>query len=103
MAMALRFRRTLKIAPGVRLNLTKTGVSARIGPRGTGVTVGTRGTTVSAGIPGTGLHASQKLKANRTQPVQQPIERDPPAPKKLGFLGWLGVGVIIAGIVWLII
>ena len=32
--MPFRFRRTLKIAPGVRLNLSKSGVSTSLGARG---------------------------------------------------------------------
>ncbi|MCE5191999.1 MAG: DUF4236 domain-containing protein [Actinomycetia bacterium] len=59
--MAIRFRRTMKIAPGVRLNLTKKGASVRVGGMGFGVTMGTSGTRVSAGIPGTGLSATRKL------------------------------------------
>ena len=59
--MAIRFRRTMKIAPGVKLNLGKKGASVRVGGKGFGVTAGTSGTRVSAGIPGTGLYATQKV------------------------------------------
>jgi hypothetical protein len=101
--MPLRFRRTLKIAPGVRINLTKTGISARVGPRGAGVTVGTSGTTVSAGIPGSGLHVSQKLKksaAPSNEVTSVPVSEG--SAKGLGFFGWLGVLVIMLGLLWLI-
>ncbi len=54
----LRFRRTIKIAPGVRLNIGKTGVSTSVGVRGANVTFGRRGTTSTVGIPGTGLSYS---------------------------------------------
>jgi hypothetical protein len=95
--MAFRFRRSVKIAPGVRLNLTKTGVSALVGPRGAGVTMGTSGTTVSAGLPGTGLHVSKKLKPAATKPDAGPASAvpDPVPPPQgaagLGFFGWSGV------------
>ncbi|PZX40635.1 uncharacterized protein DUF4236 [Roseinatronobacter thiooxidans] len=99
--MAFRFRRTMKIAPGVRLNLTKTGVSARVGPRGAGVTVGTSGTTVSAGIPGSGLHVSEKItrRAKQTK-VQTAAYELHDAGTKLGFFGWVGVATVTSLIVW---
>ena len=59
--MSLRFRRTKKIAPGVRLNFGKKGVSVRLGGRGFGVTLGMTGARVSAGIPGTGLYMTKRL------------------------------------------
>jgi hypothetical protein len=53
--MAFRFRRSFRVLPGIRLNLSKSGVSASFGIRGAHVTVGPRGTTTSVGLPGTGL------------------------------------------------
>lgn len=99
--MAFRFRRTMKIAPGVRLNLSKTGVSARVGPRGAGLTVGKSGTTVSAGIPGSGLHTSQKLTAGKSGARNHP-PAVPPDQQKLGFFGWIGVFAVVAGLIWVL-
>ena len=88
--MAFRFRRTMKIAPGVRLNLTKTGISARVGPKGAGVTVGTSGTTVSAGIPGTGLHVSEKVKTPKgTRTPSKTVSVNTKQPSKRSNLSWL--------------
>lgn len=53
--MGFRFRRTLKIAPGVKLNLSKSGPSLSLGPRGAKYTTGPRGDRATVGIPGTGL------------------------------------------------
>lgn len=104
--MALRFRRTLKIAPGVRLNLTKTGVSTRVGPRGAGVTVGTSGTTVSAGLPGSGLHVSKKLprrpKAAALKAEEASAAASQSTGKHLGFFGWIGVMTVAALVIWAI-
>lgn len=63
---AFRFRRTIKIAPGVRLNISKTGVSTSVGVRGANVTFGRRGTTSTVGIPGSGLSYSS------TKPPREP-------------------------------
>lgn len=54
---SLRFRRSVRIAPGVRFNLSKTGAGLSAGPRGARISVHSRGVmTRSVGIPGTGLH-----------------------------------------------
>ncbi|MFA6810365.1 MAG: DUF4236 domain-containing protein, partial [Desulfoplanes sp.] len=53
--MGFRFWRRIKIAPGVTLNLSKSGGSLSFGPRGAKFTVGSRGKRATVGIPGTGL------------------------------------------------
>lgn len=54
--MGLRFRRSVKICKGVKVNFGKTGASLSVGTRGFHHTVHTSGKrTTSAGIPGTGL------------------------------------------------
>ena len=55
--MALRFRRRIRIAPGIHLNLGLHGVGLSVGPRGLHVGMNRRGMYTSAGIPGTGLYA----------------------------------------------
>lgn len=54
--MSIRFRRRVRIAPGVHLNLSKSGIGVSAGPRGAKIGVGPRGVHHSVGIPGTGLH-----------------------------------------------
>ncbi len=63
--MALRFRKTIKIAPGIKLNVSKGGVSASLGPRGAKVNIGKNGTRVTGGIPGTGLSSSRLYKSSK--------------------------------------
>ncbi len=53
--MGFRFFRRMKIAPGLTLNLSKSGPSLSFGTRGAKVTVGRRGVRRTVGIPGTGL------------------------------------------------
>jgi tetratricopeptide (TPR) repeat protein len=54
--MSLRFRRSVKIAPGVRINFNKNSMGLTLGPRGAHYTINSSGRrTVSAGLPGTGL------------------------------------------------
>ena len=54
--MALRFQRRIRIAPGIRLNLSKSGIGVSAGVRGLRVGLDSRGRPYgSAGLPGTGL------------------------------------------------
>jgi len=55
-----RFRRSVKIAPGVRLNFSRSGVSTTVGVRGFSVNTGRRGTYLNAGIPGTGIRSRSR-------------------------------------------
>lgn len=58
--MPLRFRRSVKIAPGIRLNVSKRGVGVSAGVKGTRVTLHSTGrSTRTIGLPGTGLHWRQ--------------------------------------------
>jgi len=59
--MGLRFQRRLTLFPGVRLNFSRSGISASIGPRGASFTVGPRGSSLNLGIPGTGLSLRHSL------------------------------------------
>lgn len=53
--MGFRFFRRMNIAPGVRLNFSKSGISPSFGVRGARATVGRQGVRKTVGIPGTGL------------------------------------------------
>lgn len=50
-----RFRRSVKLFPGVRWNIGKSSSSLSFGGRGYHYTVGSRGSRTTIGIPGTGL------------------------------------------------
>ena len=53
--MSFRCSRRLKIAPGVRLSLSRSGVSTSVGRRGAWLPVGPKGTRSMVGLPGSGL------------------------------------------------
>lgn len=53
--MAFRFRRTISILPGVRLNFGKDGVSLSAGRRGLSFTINKSGIHSNVGAPGTGM------------------------------------------------
>lgn len=62
--MSLRFRRSICIAPGVRVNLGLHGAGVSVGPRGIHVGINRRGAYASAGIPGTGVYAVHHLRGS---------------------------------------
>lgn len=69
-----RFRRSIKILPGVRWNIGKKSSSFSIGVKGAHFTTGTRGTRTTVGIPGTGLSYTETSKSgqgNQNTPSQR--------------------------------
>lgn len=59
--MGFRFQKRIQVLPGVRINLSRSGASASVGPRGADVNISPHGVTTNAGIPGTGLSYRQKV------------------------------------------
>ena len=59
--MGFRFRRSVRIIPGVRLNFSSRGISTTVGGRGFSVNASSRGTYINAGIPGTGLSSRTRI------------------------------------------
>lgn len=60
--MGLRFRKSIKIAPGVKLNLNKKSTSISFGGKHGGVTVNSkRGASYRVSAPGTGLSYTGKI------------------------------------------
>ncbi|HAH8787745.1 TPA: DUF4236 domain-containing protein [Escherichia coli] len=74
--MGFKFRKRIKIAPGISINIGKSGItSATIGKRGASLNVGKNGVKATAGIPGSGLSytsgnllSGQKDVRNEAQP-----------------------------------
>lgn len=58
--MGFRFSRRFNITPGVRLNVSKSGISTSVGRKGAWFTIGPRGTRTTVGVPGTGLSYSEQ-------------------------------------------
>ena len=56
--MGLRYRKSIKICKGVRVNFSKSGVSYSFGGKGATVNVSKKGVRTTLGIPGTGLSYS---------------------------------------------
>lgn len=66
--MPFRFRKYFKIAPGIKINLSKSGLSTSIGKSGASLNLGKRGVRSTIGLPGTGLSFSKLLTTSDTKP-----------------------------------
>jgi hypothetical protein len=73
--VGLRFQRRIKILPGLRLNVSKTGISWTVGTRGASVNSMDGKLTGNVGLPGTGLSYQKRLGF----PDSDPTIQDPPA------------------------
>jgi len=82
--MSFRFWRRVRIAPGVTLNLSKSGGSLSFGVRGAHFTVGPHGKRVTAGIPGTGLFYTNAL-SNSSKRSSTSTSNDSGGRLTLGF------------------
>lgn len=83
--MGFRFRKSMKIAPGVHLNFNKGSTSVTFGGKGAKYTVSSSGKkTASVGLPGTGISYSETVG-----------DQDMSAAKKKKKGGW-GWGVMLA-------
>jgi len=69
--MSWNFRRRVKVAPGVYVNLGKNGATTSIGPRGAKITMGRHGTYINTGIPGTGIYSRKKIGGNTVNTIRQ--------------------------------
>jgi len=74
-----RFRRSIKLFPGVRWNIAKKSTSLSFGGRGAHYTVGTSGRRTTVGIPGTGIsytdiHSSHQRVTERHTGIPMPSE-----------------------------
>lgn len=94
--MPFRFRKSIGIAKGIRLNLSKRGPSISFGGKGVSVNVSDRGTRTTVGIPGTGISYSETTK-NEKQIGEVPDYSDA-KPIGLTILSLFadGIGLVIS-------
>ncbi|HEX7017690.1 MAG TPA: DUF4236 domain-containing protein [Patescibacteria group bacterium] len=93
--MGFRFRKSFKVAPGVKLNLSKSGIGMSAGVRGARVGISSRGNTYSSiGIPGTGIYSTSYSKKGRKTVTAQSSQSNSGAGVKV----FLWIVAIILGI-----
>lgn len=95
--MVLRFRRSVKIAPGVRLNMSKSGPSLSVGGRGTTVNLSKRGTRTTVGIPGTGLSYTSNSRTSKPS-SQRRLELEEKQRQRADALARVNVSIDDSGV-----
>ena len=77
--MPVRFRRTFTLFPGVKVNVSKGGMSITVGRRGFHLNFSKRGVLQTTGLPGSGIsHTSYLIKndPDDENEVQKKIQRE---------------------------
>lgn len=100
--VGFRFRRSLRIAPGLRLNFSKSGVSTSIGGRGTTFNIGPRGNRTTVGIPGTGLFwTATQNRQPRASPTTllQSSSPGPPSSSGVQGCGWAAALIAVLALI----
>ena len=102
----MRIRKSVKIAPGVKVNLSQSGVSGTFGAKGASVNVGKNGAFVNTGIPGTGIYDRQKLGgADEAEAAEnEGIFVENPTPQQTAALGRaFGIVALVIGVISLLL
>jgi tetratricopeptide (TPR) repeat protein len=73
--MGFRYRKTIKIIPGVKLKLSKSGISTSIGRRGATVNIGHGSVKTTVAIPGSGMSYSKNTRTKNAASVRQATAR----------------------------
>jgi len=63
--MGFRFRKSVRLAPGIRVNFGRKSASVSMGVKGLTLSKGTKGSRLTASLPGTGLGYSMPLQRSR--------------------------------------
>jgi Protein of unknown function (DUF4236) len=88
-----RFRRTIKVLPGVHVNISKSGVSLSLGGPGATINFNKEGTQTTVGLPGSGV--SYRGERSKWRQLGAPDAGSP-----LLRYGWV-IALALAGILYL--
>lgn len=90
--MGFRFRKSIKIAKGVKINIGKKGISSvSVGGKGASLNIGKKGVYGNVSAPATGLSYRGRLDAPKTKSQQLKGEK----PQKIGILRIIFIIMIV--------
>ncbi len=94
--MGFRFRKSFKLMPGVRVNLSSKGLSTTVGVRGASVNISKRGTYLNTGIPGTGISSRTRIGSNTRNSTSNRHTAHAPKTPQPASTRWFSFGVALA-------
>lgn len=89
--MGFRFRKSVKIVPGVKVNFSKKGASLSVGRRGASVNINRKGVRSTVGLPGTGLSYSSYKAHNKRRRSTDNL----PQPKRSRPMLLIGIALLL--------
>ncbi|MDI6872496.1 MAG: DUF4236 domain-containing protein [Bacillota bacterium] len=98
--MGFRFRKSIRLGKGMRVNLSKSGIGMSLGVKGARVGIGSAGARATVGIPGTGLYWEKRssLGGSPTPSASSGVDWSLPAAP-----GCLTATVLFLGLVLLLV
>ncbi len=93
--MGFRFRRSIRLVSGIRVNISKKGISSvSVGKHGATLNVGKTGVHETIGIPGTGIsYRTGNLAQGHQAPQQRPTQG--PSPTTIRIVGFVLLFIIV--------
>lgn len=110
--MGLRFRKSIKILPGIKVNISKKGISSiGLGKSGASINLNKKGIRTNIGIPGTGISYSKYHPNNKPSekeleqessyiPIKQQSAPSPASPSKNYVLLLVGICFFLIGVIF---
>ena len=100
--MGFRIRKTIKILPGIKINLSNSGISTTVGGRGASVNIKHgRKTKTTLSIPGTGLSHTNYSGSNSNEARSAERDRNEDGRPSTSATNWRDLVMLIAVIAFL--
>ena len=105
--MGFRFQKRITIFPGLKINLSKRGVSASVGVRGAQITKGHGQTRLTVGLPGSGLSHSRVINKTPSALIAaMPADADAagakaPASRRQRMLGFIFIAAFVSTLLFI--
>ena len=99
--MGFRFRKSFKVVPGVRLNLSKSGLSTSLGGKGVTLNLSKKGHRTTVDLPGSGMSIVSQSKGQRKRRQRSAASSAPDSAPSATFATL--VSLLITGLIWYVL